>query len=167
MSKFKYFADCQCLEDVKETYRKLCFKYHPDISKETNCTAIMQEINNEYNKAFNTYKDIHRNSQQETYTAREASTETPEEFKDIINSVIHFTGCKIEIVGKWIWISGKTLPYRAELNALHFTWIKKHTAWAWHRPEDRKLTHNNYNFDTIKQMFGSMEFKTDLQPTLS
>jgi curved DNA-binding protein CbpA len=167
MNKFKYFADCQCLEDVKETYRKLCFKYHPDISKETNCTQIMQEINTEYTKAFNTYKDIHRNAQKETYTARETSTETPEEFSNIINAIIHFVGIKIEIIGKWIWITGNTMPYREDLKKLKFTWCSNKKAWTYHRPEDRKLTKQTYSFDTIRSMFGSQEIKTESQMQLA
>lgn len=167
MSRFKYFNSCECLEDVKETYRKLCFKFHPDISKEANATAIMQEINNEYTKAFNVYKDIHRNAQKETYTSNTASNETPEEFSNIINAVIHFTGIKIEIIGKWIWITGNTMPYREDLKCLKFTWCSNKKAWTYHRPEDRKLTRKNYSFDTIRSMFGSMEVKTESQPVLA
>jgi hypothetical protein len=121
----------------------------------------MQEVNNEYTKAFNRFKDIHRNAQKETYTSKEESTETPEEFSNIINAIIHFVGIKIEIIGKWIWITGNTLPYREDLKALKFTWCSSKKAWTYHRPEDRKLTKQTYSFDTIRSMFGSQEIKTE------
>lgn len=162
----KYFAECKCLEDVKETYRKLCFEYHPDISKHPNATEIMKQVNNEYELAFSRWKNTHRNAQKEYYTTERDNTETSEEFRDIINQLIHFVGIKIEIIGKWIWISGNTFPYKKELKELKFSWVNNKRAWAYHRPEDSKLTRKKYSFDDIRNMFGSLEIETKDQAVL-
>lgn len=39
----EYFKNCDCIEELKKQYRELCFKYHPDISKETNANEIMKK----------------------------------------------------------------------------------------------------------------------------
>ena len=51
-----YFKDCQCIEDVKTLYKKLCFKFHPDVSTEPNACEIMKEVNKQYDEAFKRLK---------------------------------------------------------------------------------------------------------------
>lgn len=55
----KWFKDCKTIEDVKRVYKTLAVKYHPDFNRDTDTTDTMQEINNEYETAFNIFKNIH------------------------------------------------------------------------------------------------------------
>jgi len=55
----------------------------------------MQEINAEYDQLFEKLKNVHQNAEGKTYTTETENTETPDEFKDIINKLIHFKGIKI------------------------------------------------------------------------
>lgn len=45
----KYFFDCQTVEAVKNLYRDLAKKYHPDLGGDT---ATMQAVNVEYGNAM-------------------------------------------------------------------------------------------------------------------
>lgn len=64
----KWFKTAHTLEDVKHTYRTLCKQYHPDIHGAAT-EEIMKEINAEYERAFNHYKNIHADTEGNTYTA--------------------------------------------------------------------------------------------------
>lgn len=48
----KYFIDGLTKEELKKEYKTLAKKYHPDICKEAGATAIMAEINKEYDEYF-------------------------------------------------------------------------------------------------------------------
>ena len=72
----------------------------------------MQEINNEYDLLFSRLKNTHKTVDGKTYTASKETTETPEEFRTIINALINLHGINIEICGKWLWITGNTKPHK-------------------------------------------------------
>ena len=119
-----YFRNCKTIEDVKRTYRDLAKKLHPDCGGNAD---EFKKMSAEYQTAFNRYKNIHesKNSkadQQETYTKE--TTETPEAFAEIINSIIGLAGLKIEIIGSWVWVSGNTFIHKDALKAAGFVWSK-------------------------------------------
>ena len=155
----KWFKTAHTLEDVKHSYRTLCKQYHPDLHGAAT-EEIMKEINAEYERAFNHYKNIHADTEGNTYTAETDSTETPEEFRKIIESLISCDGLTIELVGKWIWCAGNTYSYREILKSLHFMFSKNKKAWYWHRPEDGTRNHKKMTLDEIKDLYGCTEFKT-------
>ena len=163
---FKWFKDCQTIEDVKKTYKKLAIKYHPDLNKERDTTAVMAEINNEYEKAFNCYKNIHSSDnakQAENGATSEYNTaETPEMFRDIINGLIHCDGVNIDIVGSWVWLTGSTYEYRETIKGLGFKWANKKKAWYWHA-DDYKCRRSNMTLDEIKMKYGCQSVKTKAQ----
>ena len=91
-----YFKDCQCIEDVKTLYKKLCFKFHPDVSTEPNASEIMKEINSQYDKAFKRLKNVFRNKEGKIYEDSKPVSEAPENFRNIISKLIVLDGLKIE-----------------------------------------------------------------------
>lgn len=155
----KYFKNCFTLEDLKKEYKRLLFLYHPD--NNANGTEECQKINAEYDIMFEKLKNTHRNANNETYTTNTDSNENVNEFKDILNLIIHFDGIKIEIIGSWIWITGNTFPYRKEFNDLGFKWSGKKFAWYYHKEEYKKHNNNLYNMDEIRNMFGTNEVEPD------
>ena len=62
-----YFIDYQHIEDIKTLYKKLCFKFHPDVSKEPNACEIMKEVNKHYDEAFERLKNVFRNKELKTH----------------------------------------------------------------------------------------------------
>jgi curved DNA-binding protein CbpA len=157
----KYFVNVKCIEDVKELYRELCKQYHPDLNRDIDTTKEMQQINLEYEEVFNRFKNIHKNINNEVYESSTESDETPETFREIINKIIFFTDCKIELIGRWIWVTGNTYPHRSTLNELKFIWCGHKKAWSWHLPEDSVLRHKSkISLEFIREKYGSTEIET-------
>jgi len=148
----RFFSSPRTLEELKKQYRELALKHHPDRggSDET-----MKAVNNEYDLLFPELKDIHQTKDGETYTAKQASTETADQFKDIISELLTMEGLIIEIIGCFIWVTGDTKQYKDQLKDLHFQWHSKKIAW-YLKPEDyKKRSRKDYDLDTIRNMYGS------------
>lgn len=124
----KYFNNCKSIEDVKKLYKKLCKQYHPDLNKD-DTTEIMKQINAEYETAFERFKNIHESADDntKTYTSKE-TTETAAEFMVIINKLVVLEGVNVELIGRWIWLSGNTFPHKDILKGLGFRFASKKNA---------------------------------------
>lgn len=74
----------------------------------------------EFSKVFEKLKNIHTNAAGATYekTGEYATSESAEEFMNIINAVLAFPGVEVELCGSWLWLSGQTREYKEELKAL-------------------------------------------------
>lgn len=124
-----YFKDCKCLEDVKEIYRKYCLILHPDRGGEM---FEFIEMRKQYEIAFKKYKTTHRTVDNETKQEKfyeKDYNETPEEYADVIDKLIYYRDIKIELLGRWLWITGNTKPIKDLLKQLDFKWSFKKQAW--------------------------------------
>lgn len=120
--------------EPKKAYKKLAFKLHPDCGGNE---EEMKILNNEYDELFSKLKNTHKNKEGKTYTKE--TTETPEQFKDIINKLFNLKmdGVAIEVVGTFIWLTGNTKPYKEDIKALEFRYSPKKYAW-YKAPKDYK-----------------------------
>lgn len=146
----KWFSNPQTLEELKKQYKCLALANHPDLG---GSTKAMQEINSEYETLFSMLKDIHQTAEGKTYTAE--TDETPDEFRDIIENLLHFKGVKIEVIGSWIWVSGNTIQFRSQLKEMRFKWSKSKVAWYYHRSDYRKRTSRTFTLEEIRDLYGS------------
>lgn len=146
----KYFANIKTLEELKREYKRLALENHPDRGGDV---EVMKAINAEYDIMFNKVKDIHINAKGETYTKE--NTETPSEFKDIIDKLIRMEGLEIEIIGCFIWLSGNTRAHKDNIKALGFKWHSTKKMW-YKAPEDyRKRSKKKYSIEEIRDMYGT------------
>lgn len=148
-----YFKDCKTAEELKKAYRTWAKKLHPDLGGNAEEFKVMQ---NEYEKLWERLKNIHTNSQGETYTRE--TDETPEEYINIINVLIRLEGVYVEICGNWIWASGNTHPYKETLKGLKFKWAHKKRAWYYHSEPYHKRSRRELSLDEIREMFGSQSY---------
>lgn len=151
----KYFTNIKTLEDLKKAYKKLVFELHPDHNKEEGAAKAFIEMKAEYDLLFEKVKNKRINSQGEYYETE--TEETLEEFKDIIERVVFFEGCKIEIIGTWIWISGNTFKYKDQLKELKFRWSKNKNAWSFHNGEYRKKSKTKFSLEELREKFGNQD----------
>ena len=151
-SNSRYFRNPQTLEDLKKQYRELALKYHPDRG---GSNEAMKAINSEYDELFKILKYVHRNKDGETYTAKQETSETSEQFKEIIEELMKMDDIVIEIIGCFVWVTGNTKIYKDKLKELKFQWQNKKTAW-YLKPENyRKRSHKDYALDEIREMYGT------------
>lgn len=149
----KYFSLVTTLEELKKEYRKLCFELHPDRNHDRDTTQEFQQMQNEYEKKFDEVKNVFRNSKGETYTKE--NNEVPEEFEEIINSIIYMDGVEIDIIGSWLWLSGNTKVYKDQIKELNFKWASNKCAWYYHTGTYKKRSKKKFNLDELKEMFES------------
>lgn len=160
---YKWFKDCKTCEAGKARYRDLVRQYHPDNG---GTGEELKEITVEFKTWFAHFKNIHTNANGETYTAETDSTETPEDFIDIINNLSTIPNISVEICGTWLWISGNTYPVRAQLTSFGCRWSKGKKKWYWTTDEYTRVHYKTPTMAQIRQMYGSQKVKFTSRPQL-
>lgn len=150
----KWFNNPQTLEELKKQYKSLAMIYHPDRGGNT---ADMQEINSEYDILFPRFKNAHTSAEGKTYTSTQETTETPDMFKKIIETLIKYVDLNIEICGTWLWITGNTREHKELIKGLGFRFSKNKTAWYLTLVPFKKRSRKNYSLDDIREMYGSQK----------
>lgn len=161
----KNFKNITCIEELKKQYFALAKKYHSDLTGGSD--EKMKEINAEYDELFKKYKDVHASPKGETYTAKEPTSEAPDDFKNIIDALLRM-GLSVELCGRWLWIGGNTKEHKDELKALGCKWAAKKKLWSWHYPEDsvKKYRKGTLSMDSIRGTYGSVAFEAGEQARL-
>src|ERR1035437_54792 len=104
-----YFENIGSLEQLKKVYKELAMKFHPD--REGGDTATFQEINNQYQNFI----------EHPTFTYKfEGDKEDLLIYPDVLNKIMHLSGITIELIGRWLWVSGNTIAYKTELKSAGF-----------------------------------------------
>lgn len=152
-----YFKNVKSIQELKKQYKDLIKQYHPDLN-EIDTTAIMQQINAEYEQLFTQVKNSFVNAEGKIY--EKENTETVEEFRNILHKIITFKECKIEIIGNWIWVSGNTKYYKDILKSLKFNWIQNKKAWAFHQEKYFKKTKKAYTLEELRNSFITIDVET-------
>lgn len=161
----KYFKNCKTIEDVKEAFRDLAKKLHPDCGGDAEEFKKMMQ---EYTTVFKRLKNVHRGQaagQEDQKT--EYREQTAEEFADTINKVIHLDGIEIEIVGTWIWLSGNTYPHRDTIKAAGFFFSSKHKKWYYNGSTKKSKKHSKLSYEEVKNIHGCKTVKTAAQARLT
>lgn len=143
----QYFTECKTIEEVKRLYKKLAMDNHPDRGGNT---ETMQIINTEY--AFACAKIAKGTGLNEEDINTEIKLS--EEYRLVIEKIIHLPGIVIEIVGNWIWVTGDTKPLRVELKAAGLFYASKKIAW-YYRSDVFKTRGNNAPLEEIRKRYGS------------
>lgn len=148
----KFIKNVETLEELKKVYKKLALKFHPDCG---GTDEEMAQLNNEYDDLFKQLKNTHKNKDGVIYTKE--TTETPNQFKEIINHLfaLKMDGVEIEIVGSFIWLTGNTKAYKEQLKELSFKYSPKKQAWYKAPSDYKKRNRKNYDMNTIRGMYGS------------
>lgn len=157
----KYFTITKkmTIEEVKKQYFALAKKYHSDITGGND--EAMKQINAEYAELHKKYKDVHASikPEEETYTAAEPTSECPEDFINIVLTLLKM-GVNVELCGRWLWISGDTRPHKDQLKAMGCRWSAKKCMWSWHYPEDGgRYRKKSSSMDEIRETYGSVSFQ--------
>lgn len=146
---YKYFKGINNFNDLRITYKKLALKNHPDFGGNT---AIMQEINAEYDELFLILKNNYNNDDKNKDSQM---TETPEAYREVVIKVIKLKGVTVELCGSWIWLSGNTKEYKDEIKAAGFYWAAKKKMWYWRPEVFKSFNRKPRSMDYIRNKYGS------------
>ena len=151
----KWFKGVKDLNELRRLYRSLAIQHHPDKGGDT---AIMQEINNEYDEMSQRLIDgnVDFSEARKTY-----ESQVSEDLKDMVGKVINLEGVVVEIIGSWIWLTGSTKEHKEYIKECGFKFSRKKVAWYWHSGRYRKFTKKNYDLDSIRSMWGSEKVEKD------
>lgn len=157
-----YFNNCKTIEALKREYKRLAYIHHPDRGGDT---ETMQAINAEYDRAFARLRNVHESTRSDaqpgdTYESAEASTEAPEEYREIIERLLHLDGVELELCGRWIWITGSTYQHRESLKAAGCKWASKKRCWYWHPSDAATRSRRSTPMDKIRERYGSESLGT-------
>lgn len=153
----KWFQDCKTLDEIKAVYRKLAFEFHPDTG---GSTAMMQALNTEYAYATARMVNGANLSQEET----EKEMRFSEEYRAIIEQIVHLPGIVIELVGMWLWVTGNTKPVHKELKAAHLFYATKKKAWYYRSEQYRVKRGGKKSLDEIRSKYGSEIIREQQKP---
>lgn len=153
-----HFAHCKTLDELKSAYRKAVKQFHPDCG---GSTADMQRINADHGSRFEELKRGYN----ETHADRPC-TETPEEFREIIEALLKLDGLEVELCGCWLWIGGNTREHKEELKTAGCRWSNNKKMWYWHHVEEGSKWHRGKRtMSEIRTKYGSQVFTADGETT--
>jgi hypothetical protein len=151
MNTNDYFHGCFSEFEIKTRYRELCKIHHPDLG---GSTEAMQAVNAAYEERLR------------GEFRKEYDNDTAEDFVDLerevaakVAEIISLQGIIVELVGRWVWVTGKTYPVRDLLKRAGFYWASKKLAWYWHKAEDSCTSHGKKSLEEIKAKYGSRELR--------
>ena len=150
----QFFKNVNSLEELKREYRRLVMINHPDHGGDT---ATMQAINAEHDALFEALKAKHNAE----HDADHQTTETPEEFRKIIDALLRLDGVEVELCGSWLWIGGNTRAHKDDLKAAGCRWSSGKKLWYWRHSEDANSWHRGRStIGEIRTKYGSQYFGT-------
>lgn len=128
----------------------------------------VQLRNDELNKIFNDQDEMLQAIKTEFTTLMSVLSESKpvEEVKEkesladiikVLQERINPEGIKLEIVGKWLWISGATFAVREGLKQLGFRYSGNKQSWYWRSDEDRSANSKPVPIELIRKKYGSNE----------
>ena len=154
----KYFVNCKTLDELKKASKAAAMKHHPDMGGDT---ATMQAINAEYEARFEVLKRSQNEQAAEDTTGKtHATTESAGDFITIIDHLLRMDGIEVELIGRWLWISGDTKPHKEALKSCGCRWSSQKKRWSWHYAEDGVKWHRSSgkSMDQLRMKYGSTTF---------
>lgn len=128
-------------EDVKNQYRKMISKYHPDRN------PLGLHMTQLINEAYEMLQD----------TSGELDDEVESFAEGVLNALraVMDLGLNVEMCGTWVWVSGDTRPHKELLKSHGYRWSGKKMMWYWHEAQQRSYGRGKYSIEEIRGKYGS------------
>jgi len=142
-----FFANCFSESEIKYRYRELCKLHHPDLG---GSEEIMKLLNLEYeDRLRGEFRKSYSNEETEDFInlEREVAAKVAE--------IIGLQGIIVELVGRWIWVTGETFRAKSALKSAGFFWASKKLAWYWRKAEDTCTSRSKKSLAEIRNKYGS------------
>jgi hypothetical protein len=149
------FFDIKGLTDIdslKKSYFKLAKVYHPDAG---GTKEQFQRLQKEYDGLFKTIMSGSNLSANDIAN----EIELDENLRQAVDAIIGISSLNVELIGKWIWVSGNTYPIRNELKNAGFMFAPVKKMWYYKGIESAgrgKLT-----IDQIRKKYGTQAIQKE------
>ena len=152
-TRTSFFIDCYTIEAVKNCYRDLAKKYHPDLGGDT---ATMQAVNAEYADAMRRAIANEENEYQ-----RDRATAGFEPLREAIEFAVTLPeNVSVIIRGFWLWLEGETYFCKDRIKSFtsadekHFRWSKHKQSWYFAAVPSMNRSGHRYSFEEIEAIHG-------------
>ena len=164
-----YFNNCQTVNDIKKTYRELCFQFHPDLHADEweKYNELMKEVNAQYQAALNNSNGetfFGDDNQEHTYYYnQDIEEEVAQKIQELI--ALRMENVQIWLIGTWVWVEGNTYQYKNQIKQLGLRWHSKRKMWYF-RKAQYKRSYSKKSFDELKDMYGAQKVKNQQSEAL-
>lgn len=162
MEKVNYFEGVSTLDDLRNVYRDLLKKNHPDNGGSEDAT---KEINAQYTKAFEDLKKGVDLTDKKTAIKWDDAEDAA--IREALYKIIHLKNINIEVVGSWIWVDGDTFTGRDTLKTAGYKWSRNRKKWHFAPYEKKYYKGGKMKFDEIRARYGSKEVETENREELT
>ena len=143
---------CEDLQEITKEFRKLALRHHPDKGGDVEKFIEIKEAYDFLLDNFNLIKNFKTN---ELIKDEKLNDKIKQTFSVIID-----TDVKFEIIGFWIWATGKTYVCKDNLKTLGFKFSKKKLAWYWVHPEFQgKRTKKGFDLNRLRTMHNNIQLE--------
>ena len=159
-----YFESPKTLEELKNQFRKLALKFHPDRNMDDieASTQAMKDINAEYEKLFDLLeKGLSTEEKKKSYHSLDDG------YREVILKIMFLPNIIMELVGSWLWVSGKTFQVSCQLRAAGLTFSKTRKMWYFRTGEHKSHRGSKLPFEVIKARYGSEIIEKGYQTSLA
>ncbi len=152
-----FFIDCRTIEQVKNRYRDLAKKHHPDLGGNT---ARMQAINIEYAEAMRRAIP----SEENEYRREQANAGFKPLREAIEFAVTLPENISVNICGFWLWLEGETYLCKDRIKSftsadgIRFRWSKHKQSWYFAAVPSLNRSGHCYSFEEIEAIHGREVF---------
>jgi curved DNA-binding protein CbpA len=148
-----FFINCRTIEEVKNRYRDLAKKYHPDLGGDT---ATMQAVNIEYAEAMRSAISNEENEYQ-----RDRAAAGFEPLREAIEFAVTLPeNVSVIIRGFWLWLEGETYLCKDRIKSftsadgIRFRWSKHKQSWYFAVVPSSNRSGHCYSFEEIEAIHG-------------
>lgn len=149
--------DMADLAHLREAFRRLCMKLHPD---KGGVEVHFKDMLNEYQSILKTISSA-------TYEESRTTFETEGALADMISRLMVLNGISIEVCGSWLWVAGETYLNKDALKTLGFRFSGKKKRWYWCVDLGKAKRRGRYNMKQIYQRFGVSILETEKTAALA
>ena len=144
-----YFEQIHTLDDLKRRYHALCKEVHPDCHQNDGGgnEEAMKALNAEYAQMLKRVMNTDFSTDAETSELL---------YRDKIAAIAHLEGLELEIIGKWLWVSGNTYAHREALKREGFCFAPVKKLWFYRALEYATRTRGEaQDINDIRTKYGS------------
>lgn len=140
------------VETLRNEFKKLCFKLHPD--KGGNETDF-KNMQNEFEKILKSFSGKKQNYQEQNNQEQKEQNEFnysynsdfEKELMNIIINLVNYSDLNLEVCGVWLWVTGDTKKHKDLLKSLNLRFHAKKLCWFFCDYNESKKTFRSKELD--------------------